>query len=173
MKEWMIGPGVSVPVTVPVTTQILFVFLLLFLLEFPFQIFFVQLNVTLRNRSLLPLALLCGGGDIGEWCIFFWYQTSKSIRIKSIFYQIVLRFHFRRTFKAGNMTPVADRSLINLCMGWKNLSDFLFEIFWRRHHLILCFARGQPSVWNSNTREKPTNMCHILPSLLNHRKTKS
>ena len=33
------------------------------------------------------------------------------------------------------------------------------KMFFEENHLILCFAEGQPSMWNSNTREKPTNMC--------------
>ena len=45
------------------------------------------------------------------------------------------------------------------------------KCFWQ-NHLILCFAEGQPSMWNSNTREKPTNMCQrpTLPSRLGKQK---
>ena len=69
--------------------QLFFLFFFLFLS----QILFVQMHATLTNRVLVSFAsciALWRGGDIGEWCIFFWYQTSKSIRIKSIFYQIGL-----------------------------------------------------------------------------------
>ena len=45
------------------------------------------------------------------------------------------------------------------------------KCFWQ-NHLILCFAEGQPSMWNSNTREKPTNMCQrpTLPPRLGKKK---
>ena len=47
----------------------------------------------------------------------------------------------------------------------QTLHVFLFQNVFEENQLILCFAEGQPSMWNSNTREKPTNMCR-RPTLL-------
>ena len=108
---------------------------------------------------------------IGEWCIFFSYQTSKSARIKSIFYKIGLNFYILGTFKAENTATSlfsADTLLIKFCIKFCLIS--FWKYFVGSIYLILCFAWGQPSVWNSNTREKPTNMCHIHRPLLNQRR---
>ena len=57
----------------------------------------------------------------------------------------------------------------------QTLYVFLFQNVFEENHLILCFAEGQPSMWNSNTREKPTNMCRrptLPPRLWKHKEIK-
>ena len=113
-------------------------FLFPILLKFLFQTLFVQKDLTLIKRSILAFChfailpfcfvfwRMLLGGDIGEWCIFFSYQTSKSARIKSIFYKIGLNFYILGTFKADNTATSlfsSDILLIKFCM---NLSDFFF-----------------------------------------------
>ena len=114
------------------------------------------MHATLTNRVLVSFAsciALWRGGDIGEWCIFFWYQTSKSIRIKSIFYQIGYRFLYSQYFQNWQYDTISDSSQIKFSiLDLKILSAFFLKYF--VSFTLFCVLPGASRPWGIQIGEK-------------------